>query len=520
MTETSSVSTLTTKTINWEVVHKIPGRIRLRIPRLVWDESYQNRLERLLLRTITITGSKFNKFAGCVTIFYKETITEPVILEYLGQAIGRAEREGTGETIPGETQENIALPAVAMATALIALPLELPLLLTGGLIIAASLPLWQRVSQSFSQQGEINVDGLDILWLTAQIAGGNHLAGALALNLGSISENLRNYKLKELGNELYILFEEEENIHWLSNRASFLPIEPEEGQKWLDSVEDTALMQQVKPIAQGAIVPTLIASAGVGLLTGDIGRASALLPLDLGVSLRGVTPLAVVSALTSAARSGAYIRNGKTLEKLAQVDTLVFSVNAFLSLIFSKQSLVPFEEAIQALRERVLSLYIVVDTEDDQDLIDELMTLVDKVFTVKDKNELDGAIDRLRVQGKTVAWIDDTTGDKFTSDRADVTITLARGNLETSADVILQNYDLRALVYTLDLARDTLKRAYGSLAIATIPNLIAVSIGVIWGLDPLIAVMINGGSAILAELNSLASKKPPIPSNRLEICAR
>jgi hypothetical protein len=35
------------------------------------------------------------------------------------------------------------------------------------------------------------------------------------------------------------------------------------------------------------------------MVTGDLGRASAVLPLDIGVSLRGVTPLAVVSALTA-----------------------------------------------------------------------------------------------------------------------------------------------------------------------------------------------------------------------------
>ncbi len=508
MTEASSLTTLTTEKLNWEIVHKIPGRIRLRIPRLVWDESYQNRLERLLLKTIAITGSRFNKFAGCVTIFYEEDITEAVILEYLGQAIKRAEREETEENITVETKENTLLPAVAITVALIAIPLELPLFLTGGLIMVASLPLLEKAGRSFSQPKEIDIDSLDILWLAVQIGLGNHVAGALALNLGAISENLRQDKLNQLANELHILFEEgEEKVHWLSSRESFVPVRPEEGQQWLESVEYTALMQQVKPIAQGAIIPTLIGSAGVGLLTGDINRASALLPLDLGVSLRGVTPLAVVSALTAAARSGVYIRNGKTLEKLARVDTLVFSVNAFLTLIFSKQSAVPFEETIEALHERSLSLYLVVDSPEDEELIDELVSVVDKVFTVKNGNELDGAIEGLVAEGKTVVWIDDTTGDKLTSERADVTITLAcRGGYETSADAILQIYELGALVYTLDLARDTLNRAYGSLAIATIPNLIAVSVGVIWGLDPIIAVIINGGSAIWAELNSLTPR--------------
>jgi hypothetical protein len=74
-----------------------------------------------------------------------------------------------------------------------------------------------------------------------------------------------------------------------------LPFPRQNREGWLDSVEKTELLQNLKPVAQGAIVPTLLLSGTLAMVTGDLGRASAVLPLDIGVSLRGVTPLAVVS---------------------------------------------------------------------------------------------------------------------------------------------------------------------------------------------------------------------------------
>jgi cation transport ATPase len=89
-----------------------------------------------------------------------------------------------------------------------------------------------------------------------------------------------------------------------------------------------------------------------------------------------------------------------------------------------------------------------------------------------------------------------------------VVISLGRGEFEAAADVILHGNDLPSLGYTFTLARHTLSLAYQSLAIATLPNLLAVAVGAIWGLNPVAAAAINGGSAILAELNSLRSLKP------------
>ncbi|WP_013334278.1 HMA2 domain-containing protein [Gloeothece verrucosa] len=501
--------------INWEIIHQIPGRLRIRISQLIWDGQYKNRLQRWLLKTHTITESRINGAAGCLIVSYKEDVVpEKVILDYLEQVIQLAAQEPEKDQVANEIEEqqasqNIGLSALAMAVALVGSPLEWPFLLTGGLILAASVPLWQRFSQTLIHQRQITVDFLDLLWLSAQLVGGNYLAASLALYLGTTAENLHQDKLQQLENELYVLFEQEDHkIHWLSEQQKFVPIRPEDKDNWLHSLEETELMQQVKPIAQGAIVPTLLISGGIGLLTNDLGRASALLPLDVGVSLRGVTPLAVVSALITAARTGVYIRNGRTLEKLAQIDTLVFAAKSFFALITTEKAVNTLDKIIEELDRRSFSFYVVINDEEEAlKWTEQLKDLKNNLCFVEDGKQLDKFIEQLRHESRTIAWIDNTTGDDLTTLQAEVTISLANELYQSQADVILHNHDLYSLIYTLDLAKHTLITVYSSLAIAILPNLVAVSLGVAFGLNPIIAVMINGGSAILAELNSLNSTK-------------
>jgi len=503
----------TTDYVDYQIVHRIPGRMRIRIPRLLWDTDYSQRLQRLILSNSAITEHRINLAASSLIVSYQaEVTTEAVVWSYLQTAIDLAEKtkEENGATQPkaenttSQDWQKLGLPTVSLAVAMAAIPLELPFFIVGGLVLAASIPLWQRVSQTVTQDGTLTVDCLDSLWLTAQLIQGNGIAGALSLNLAGVAENLRQSKLAQLEQELCVLFKrEDEEIHWLSDQEQFAVVKSIDREQWIKSVEETELMQQVKPIAQAALAPTILLSATVGLLTNDLGRASSLLPLDVGVTIRGVTPLAVVSALTKAARQGVYIRNGRTLEKLAQVDTLLFTQQSFPSLTAQESNSV--SDLIHTLNNQNLDWHILAD-----ETREKLSTWaifrgipLNRVHQTKDNPEIQQLINQLRSQGKTVAWVDDTTGDRFTATSADVVISLALGESESHADVVLHSHDLKSLAYSLSLAKHTMSTAYQSLAIAIVPNLFAVGVGVIFGLDPIIAVLLNGGSAILAELNTL-----------------
>ena len=54
--------------INFEVRHAIPGRLRIRVPRLGYDDSYALRLQGLLEAVDGVTGVRVNSAAKCIIV--------------------------------------------------------------------------------------------------------------------------------------------------------------------------------------------------------------------------------------------------------------------------------------------------------------------------------------------------------------------------------------------------------------------------------------------------------------------
>ena len=217
--------------VDWQVAHQIPGRLRIRIPRLNWDDEFARRLQRSLLRTTAISESRINAAACSLIVSYQaEMLSATALLNYLQAAILAASRErepDLNEKVGARNQgtwPTLGMPALTLAVAIAAAPLELPFSIVGGIVLAASIPLWQRVSQALTQQGQVTIDCLDALWLSYQLLQGNNIAGALALNLAAVGESLRRSKLQQLEDELYLLFEQEDaEIHCLGNGSGSLP---------------------------------------------------------------------------------------------------------------------------------------------------------------------------------------------------------------------------------------------------------------------------------------------------------
>ena len=54
--------------INFEVKHAIPGRLRIRVPRLGYDDSYTLRLQGMLEAVDGVTGVRVNSAAKCIIV--------------------------------------------------------------------------------------------------------------------------------------------------------------------------------------------------------------------------------------------------------------------------------------------------------------------------------------------------------------------------------------------------------------------------------------------------------------------
>jgi cation transport ATPase len=192
--------------------------------------------------------------------------------------------------------------------------------------------------------------------------------------------------------------------------------------------------------------------------------------------------------LNKVAQSGFYIRDGKTLERLAKVDTLLISSKSFESgklPTLLKSDLLNLD----------LCIVIYKPVENLQNWIDRLEIPDVNLYDLSTTEELDTIIQSLKERGKNVAWLEDSLLEPT---KADIVIT------NQGSDIALrQKNDLRCIVDTLNLADETMSTIYQSLAMTTSLNVTAVFMGVALGIDPIYTVSVNAGAAIVGELNSL-----------------
>jgi Cu2+-exporting ATPase len=111
----------------------------------------------------------------------------------------------------------------------------------------------------------------------------------------------------------------------------------------------------------------------------------------------------------------------------------------------------------------------------------------------------------LHESGRVVAFCGDGINDSAALAYADVSISFAGATdiARETADVVLMEDDLRGLTLAIRIAKQAMEIVWQNTAIVAIPNVGAMISGIVFALDPILAVVINNGTAILAELNGL-----------------
>jgi Cu2+-exporting ATPase len=390
-------------------------------------------------------------------------------------------------------------------------------------------------------------------------------------------------------------------------------------------VHDTRVENYAAMVANQAVVPTLLIGTGVGLFSGDLNRAIALLTLDFGTGIRVSVPTTILSALTYAARNGVFIRSGRAIEILSRIDTVVFDKTGTLTIghagvndikimdhqftylevlclaASAEQGLThPVAQAIVhhaqqqgvTLKEceeweykvglgavaKIDGMQIIVGSprfmgqenidldefdqrypeakagsnslvyvagdgkllgvimysdpprQESKEVIKDLKALginaymlsgdvtrvaravagelgmnPDNIYAEAFPERKVEVVKSLHDSGKTVAFCGDGINDSAALAYADVSISFAGATdiARETADVVLMEDDLRGLTHAIRVARDAMDIIWQNTAIVAIPNLGALISGIIFALDPILAVVINNGTAILAELNGL-----------------
>ncbi|HEY9800606.1 MAG TPA: heavy metal translocating P-type ATPase [Leptolyngbyaceae cyanobacterium] len=111
----------------------------------------------------------------------------------------------------------------------------------------------------------------------------------------------------------------------------------------------------------------------------------------------------------------------------------------------------------------------------------------------------------LHEQGKTVAFVGDGINDSPALAYADVSVSFAHGSeiARETADVVLMQNDLHGLLEAIAIARQAKSLIRQNTGIIAIPNLGALFVAVLFGLNPLAATVVNNGSTIVAGVNGL-----------------
>lgn len=707
------------ETVHYKVVHWTPGRFRIRITRLSYDDNYINQLKYVLRKLDFVTDLQINEIASSLVVNYNTddpSIPLITIEDRLFKAIQIAAATDVPANYSSEEPkeqksessneidfvERLGLPVAGLVLSVAALlGAPIPSFVIGAVVIASAMPVFHRAIEAIQEEKQLTIDFLDGLAIALHTAQGHYFAPAFMVGLVEGGETIRDLTARGteraslnlldcLGKTAIVVRDGQEveievqdivegdyvivfpgdqipvdgivvqgtgSVDQSKLTGESVPVTKREGDEVFAStlvsdgqlriltertgnntragvivnlmqaapVHDTRIENYAAMVANQAVIPTLMIGTGVGLFTGDLNRAIALLTLDLGTGIRVSVPTSILSALTYAARNGVLIRSGRAIEILARIDTVIFDKTGTLTVghagvndvavmddRFTADELLvlaataeqrlthPIAEAIvhcanhrgltlktceeweykvglgvaakiddieirvgsprfmktekvdlteferrypNALTSGQSLVYVAGDgqllgvvmysdppREESQDVIRELKSLgvnpymltgdVGRVATaiagnlgINPNNVYAEAFPERKVEvvkeihdrGKTVAFCGDGINDSAALAYADVSVSFAGATdiARETADVVLMENDLRGLIMAIKVARHTMDIIWQNTAIVAVPNIGALLSGIFFALDPILAVVINNGTAILAELNGL-----------------
>ncbi len=190
--------------LQYEIVHRIPGRLRVRVPRLSQDQAYACRLNWFIETLHFVISVRLNPLVDSIVIYYEtHTVSEEDVQKAFVAALEQAATAAipVAATIATKTEfrpainwlERLGLPLTSLGLAFLVQQLALPIpgLFLGGLVMAAAMPFFLRTVDTTVKERRLDADVLDALWITFYTAKGDFVAPALMVSLMESGEALR-----------------------------------------------------------------------------------------------------------------------------------------------------------------------------------------------------------------------------------------------------------------------------------------------------------------------------------------
>ncbi|MDJ0723959.1 MAG: heavy metal translocating P-type ATPase [Prochloraceae cyanobacterium] len=402
-----------------QIIHAIPGRIRLRVYRLIESKKYPNKLQKILSKNKHVTRIRINITAGSVVIFYQNKgLAEELIISELIALSNKADRAGIEIETSSENREKsergawqeLRMPMLATSLALLKSysPIYIPRILPVAALTLAAFPVVQKAFKSLLVDRNLNIDCLDFIALFLSFIQGKTITPALVITLHKLGDIIREQTARSTEIQTADLLDTIGRYAWVKrdgavikiasdrvekgetvivypgeqipvdglvlqgkatlDRSSLtgesLPVVAEvgtmvyasellrSGQLYIEAqrignktraaasiellqnapVYDTRMENYAAKIADKLIVPSLVLAGVVLATTGDPARAASILTLDFVTGIRVSIPTAFLTALNHTTRHGVLVRSGRTIELLAEIDTIVFDKTGTLTL--------------------------------------------------------------------------------------------------------------------------------------------------------------------------------------------
>jgi P-type Cu2+ transporter len=188
--------------VEYQVVHAVPGRCRIRIPRLGGDPMYAQQLQYQIQQLKFVIEVRLNVAACSAIVSYQESLAD--LADFKAQLLATIQSadqlhlvlpaQEADQPVANLPWQRLGLSAIGLGLAVVTPVLEWPLLpvLTGGVIVAATLPVFAKAIAGLGEEGKPTGALQEAFWITINTLRGEFLEPALGSSLANVGESLRN----------------------------------------------------------------------------------------------------------------------------------------------------------------------------------------------------------------------------------------------------------------------------------------------------------------------------------------
>jgi Cu2+-exporting ATPase len=206
--------------IKYYIVHKIPGRIRFRVPLLTHEPDYAQSLKELLESDSCISQVRVNCACSSIAITYQlagcnDELMQAYLVRLLHEARVNQRSIVNSQQAPEADDSGLKLPATATVLALLGLGFPIPRVMIAATVALAALPIAKRAYASLTQQRKLNIDCLDFMAIALTSAQGNLLTPALVMTLHEIGDMIRDRTARVTENRAADLLDSLGHFAWV-----------------------------------------------------------------------------------------------------------------------------------------------------------------------------------------------------------------------------------------------------------------------------------------------------------------